>query len=74
MGLHEALKEMKGKNLTFCRNNLLASGSTFLFVFVCLFLFEWTPSQRKEVGIHIGILHQVRDQNKHSYFSRPGQS
>ena len=41
-------------------------------MFVCLF--EWTPSQRKEVGIPLGILPHVQEQNKCSYFPRPGQS
>ena len=44
-------------------------------LFVCFFvLFEWTPSQRKEVGIPSEILLHVQEQNKHSYFPRPGQS
>ena len=40
--------------------------------YVCLF--EWMPSQRKEVGIPLGILPHIREQNKRSYFPRPGQS
>ena len=39
---------------------------------VCLF--EWRPSQRMEVGIPLGILPQVQEQNKRSYFSRLGLS
>ena len=39
---------------------------------VCLF--EWTPFQRKEIGIPLGILPHVREQNKCSYFPRPGQT
>ena len=31
-------------------------------------LFEWMPSRRKEVGIPIGILPHVREQDKRSYF------
>ena len=44
------------------------------FLFVFFVLFEWTPSQRKEMGIPIGILPHVREQNKRSYFPRPGQA
>ena len=40
----------------------------------CFILFKWTLSQRKEVGILLGILPHVREQNKRSYFPRPGQS
>ena len=36
--------------------------------------FEWTPSRRKVVGIPLGIWPHVREQNKHSYFPKPGQS
>ena len=41
---------------------------------VCFVLFESTPSQRKEVGIPLEILPHVQEQNKRSYFPRPGQS
>ena len=41
-------------------------------LFVCLF--EWTPSQKMEVGIPLGILPQFWEQIKLSYFPRPGQS
>ena len=40
----------------------------------CLFLFEWKPSWRKEVGIPSGILPLVWEQNKCSYFPKPVQS
>ena len=40
---------------------------------VLFVLFEWTPSRRNEVGILLGILPYVREQNKHSYFPRPDQ-
>ena len=43
-----------------------------LCLLVCLF--EWTPSQRKEVSIPLGIFPHVWEQNKLSYFPRPGQS
>ena len=38
----------------------------------CFVLFVWTPSRRKEVGIPLGILPHVWEQNKHSYFPWPG--
>ena len=40
--------------------------------YVCLF--EWTPSQRKEVSIPLEILPDVQEQNKRSYFPWPDQS
>ena len=42
------------------------------FNIICLF--EWTPSQRKEVDIPLGILPHVWEQKKCSYFPRLGQS
>ena len=39
--------------------------TTILF---CYVLFELTPSQRKEVGIPLGILPHVQEQNKRSWF------
>ena len=46
----------------------------FQTLFILFKLFEWTPSLRKEVGIPLGISPHVWEQNKHSYFPRPGQS
>ena len=43
-----------------------------LDLFVCLF--EWTLSGRKEVGIPLGILPHVWEQNKRTYFPTLGQS
>ena len=40
----------------------------------CFVLQEWTPFQRKELGIPLGILLQVWEQNKLSYFPRLSQS
>ena len=40
----------------------------------CYVLFEWTLSQRKEVGILLGTFPHVQEQNTRSYFPRPGQS
>ena len=53
------------------------SGNEFhiYFLLVSLFvLFEWALSQRKEVGIPLGILPHVQEQNKRSYFPKPGLS
>ena len=41
---------------------------------VCFVLFEWTPSQRKEVGIPLRILPHLQEQNKRSYFPRQSRS
>ena len=58
------------------QENLLKLGlhQNFRLQLLLFVLFEWPPSQRKEVGIPIGILPQVWEQNKHSYFPRQGQS
>ena len=49
------------------------SGILLLWVlFVCLF--EWKPFQRKELGIPLGILPHVQEQNKRSYLARAGLS
>ena len=70
-----SLKPSLGLKYLFCALiqgfQILGLATCVLFVFV---LFEWTPSQRKEVGIPLGILPHVREQNKRSYFPRPGQS
>ena len=51
------------------KKNILKSKLSFG---ICLF--ESTPSRRKEMGIPLEILPDVRGQNKRSYFPRPGQS
>ena len=33
----------------------------FFCTLVCFVLFEWTPTQRKEVGIPLGILPHIQD-------------
>ena len=40
----------------------------------CFVLSEWKASRRKEVGIPLGILRHIWEQNKRCYFPRPGQS
>ena len=40
-------------------------GSFKIIMYNCVFVFfEWMPSQRKEVGIPLGILPHVQEQNK----------
>ena len=46
---------------------------SFLKPILLFVLFEWTPSRRKEVGIQLGILPHVREQNNRTYFPRLGQ-
>ena len=48
--------------------------TSFQESFILFVLFEWKLSQRKEVGIPLGIFPHVWEQNKHSYFPRPGKS
>ena len=47
---------------------------SFLKPILLFVLFEWTPSRRKEVGIPLGILPHLQEQNKRPYFPRPSQS
>ena len=40
----------------------------------CFVVFFWMDAFLKGVGIPLGILPNIREQNKRSYFPRPGQS
>ena len=60
-------------------NRKVSESNSFLEFYsyfdTCLFfLREWTPPRRKEVGIPLQILPHAQEQNKRSYFPRPGQS
>ena len=66
MGLLFACEQLGFQDLVL--QNIMIQPSTH---FVCLF--DWTPSKRKEVGIPLGILPHIQEQNKRPYFPRLSQ-
>ena len=67
----ETLNWVISINFNLILKEILDSRIEGRFCFVCFVSMDAFP---KEVGIPLGILPHVREQNKHSYFHRPGQS
>jgi len=61
---------LQGIKISMC----LTQWDIYFSLFRLHVLFQLTYFRRKEVGIPLGILPHVQEQNKHSYFPRLGQS